>query len=702
MFLLAVAGARAAEESPAIPGVMASSKLEVRFDAKTHEPREIVNRRTKERLDLVPESSFRLELVKLTEKQRLTSLVGAEPATIIDARECTPGTAKQNRSAGTSDVRTLHYRCESGRVTVEYILGANEHFFQKSVRFEPGFAEPYLLRRVSVQQFRFSSRPRELFPFHHGRSVTHFVRRAQGGFFFGVQVPLEVDVAEPDGSIQLDYPVNYRYRGSEAYTAEPAFWGVYRRTGKLAPKVPEYFDECRNSTVPPDLGESRAMLEMVLRLTRPRSRAVTINYNSWMGGLSKNGYGKGAGREDVEQDKKVLRLAKEQFGEFYSNTTIPWGGLGYGMPAVGPEQTEPLASPLQREMLAWAKQNRIGMHTWAPIKGICPWQGLHRYCPKHEAWWGRHEDVEYNCPANRPFMEWFTRLLVALVRRDGYGGYALDEGPPYPRTGLPCDAEGHDHLPGEAGYGYFVARRQLFQTLRKEFGPDFHLEAARPNMDAGIWDARYVDSVFTLSENACERGDDIRYRSRIRHFYHFFPSYLDQLYFRPGKDDPDYLMLSALAVSNTHIVYGIGRTPDERRRVRHWYDWARKHGSLMQQQAIFLPDWPVARSIAVGGSDTERVTFSPYKPGEERCDSYLRLGEDGRGFAFVFNSNEKEAQAVIPLNGTVGLEAAQSYRVERVFPELSQEIPDRLDAQGEIRFTLPPRSVALLSIQPKA
>ncbi len=247
-------------------------------------------------------------------------------------------------------------------------------------------------------------------------------------------------------------------------------------------------------------------------------------------------------------------------------------------------------------------------------------------------------------------MEWFTRLLVALVRRDGYGGYALDEGPPYPRTGLPCDAEGHDHLPGDAGYGYFVARRQLFQTLRKEFGPDFHLEAARPNMDAGIWDARYVDSVFTLSENACETGDDIRYRSRIRHFYHFVPSYLDQLYFRPGKDDPDYLMLSALAVSNTHIVYGIGRTPDERRRVRHWYDWARKHGSLMQRQAIFLPDWPVARSIAVGGNDTERATFSSYKRGEEWCDSYLRLGEDGRGFAFVFNSHEKEAQAAIPLN----------------------------------------------------
>ena len=95
------------------------------------------------------------------------------------------------------------------------------------------------------------------------------------------------------------------------------------------------------------------------------------------------------------------------------------------------------------------------------------------------------------------------------------------------------------------------------------------------------------------------------------------------------------------------------------------------------------------------------VTFSPHRLGQERCDSYLRLGEDGRGFAFVFNSNEKKAQAVIPLNGAVGLEAAQSYRVEHVFPESSEEIPARTDARGEARFTLPPRSVALLSIQPK-
>ena len=89
-------------------------------------------------------------------------------------------------------------------------------------------------------------------PFHHGRSVTHFVRRAKGGFFFGVQVPLEVDVAEPDGSIQLDYPVNYRYRGSEAYTAEPAFWGVYRpRTGKLAPQANRFPNISMNAGIRP-------------------------------------------------------------------------------------------------------------------------------------------------------------------------------------------------------------------------------------------------------------------------------------------------------------------------------------------------------------------------------------------------------------------------------------------------------------------
>ncbi len=659
----------------------------------------MVNRRTGQQLEITPESAFRLDLSRLTGGSIPNT--PTPPATVVDARECTLAAANQKSlGAGQGTVRTLRYHCDAGAVEVEYTLGAEDHFIRKALRFEPGFPEPYLLHRVSMQQFRLRPEAGELVPFHHGRSVTYFMRQKTGGFFFGVEVPLETAGRTPDGSLHLAYPVNYRYPGGETYVAEPAFWGVYRLTGTTAPAVPANFDECRNSKVPPDLGESRAMLDMVVRQTQPRPHAVTVNFNSWEGGLSRKGYGRAATSADIEQDKKVLLLAKEQFGEFYSNTTIPWGGMGYDMPLAGPEQTEPPASALQKEMLEWARENQIAMHTWAPLKSICPWLGIHRYAPGHEPWWGREKDVQYNCPANRPYMRWFTALLIRLMRRDGYGGYALDEGEPHPRTGLPCAAVGHDHLPGDASYGYFAARRQLFRTLRREFGRDFHLEAARPNMDAGVWDATYVDGVFTLSENSVENGDDIRYRSRIRHFYHFVPSYLDQVYFRPGAGDPDYLILSALAVSNTHIVYGVGQTEAERKRIRYWYDWARRNGEILRRPATFLPEWPVVRSIPVGGGHTGRIDVSPYEPGKERCDSYLRAGADGAGFAFFFNSNDRAAAAFIPLDARSGLDGKRRYRFRRVYPESSAGIPSTSGIVREVRVTLPARSAALLSLEP--
>ena len=149
-----------------------------------------------------------------------------------------------------------------------------------------------------------------------------------------------------------------------------------------------------------------------------------------------------------------------------------------------------------------------------------------------------------------------------MIRRDGFSGFIVDEGPPFPRTHLPCFSTGHDHLPGDASYGYFVARREFFKTLRREFGPGFILEGQRPNMDTGIWDAIYLNYLFTPSERTVDTGDEIRFRSRLRHYYHFVPSTMDQIYFQPSPStmDIDYLMLSALAVSNVHMIDRLAQT----------------------------------------------------------------------------------------------------------------------------------------------
>jgi hypothetical protein len=653
---------------------MTSTELCVQFDAETHEPRVIVHRETNQTLTLVPESAFRLELDKLKGTDVPPELASQSPSVIIDARQCEIIRAEQRGQRNSGFTRTVSYKSPLGRIDVKYTLAAGDHFIQKRILFKPAFSESYLLRRVNVQQFRFQKPPKSLIAFRHGRCITHFVRREKSGFFFGVQVPIEVNVKDPAASIGLGYEANYRYPSREPYMAETAFWGVYRPTRTFAPPVPARIDECRNSTTPPDLGESAAMLAMVRRLTNPVPEAVSVNYNSWEGKLSRNGYGARGTAADVAQDKKVLSLAKEQFGKFYTLPTIPWGGMGFDMPQLGPDAAKPLTSPLQRDILKWAREQKIDLHTWAPLKSICPWLGVHRYAPNHEPWWGHHENVKYNCPANREYMAWFTDLLVAQIRRDGFRGYALDEYMPQPRTGLPCTARGHDHVPGDASYGYFVARRDLFRKLRREFGKEFHLQAARPNMDAGIWDALYADYVFTISEAEKAGGDEIRYRSRVRHFYHFVPSNMDQVYFRPNlSDDIDYLILSALAVSNRHCVHGLGRDATERRRIRHWYDWARARKDLMMGQVVFLPNWP-------GGG---------------KCDGYIRVDGSGSGYAFVFNANDEIVKMQLPLDERCGLTAGNSYRVQCEFPESRESWTSR----GQVGLTVPARQVMLLSIR---
>ena len=101
----------------------------------------------------------------------------------------------------------------------------------------------------------------------------------------------------------------------------------------------------------------------------------------------------------------------------------------------------------------------------------------------------------------------------------------------------------------------------------------------------------------------------------------------------------------------------------------------------MRRPAIFLPEWP----------------------GDGNCDSYLRLGADQSGYAFVFNANSKGAEAAIPLDERTGLDESKAYRIALAFPERASKpyaVPST--AKGAIRLTIPPRSVYLLALKPEA
>ena len=179
---------------------------------------------------------------------------------------------------------------------------------------------------------------------------------------------------------------------------------------------------------------------------------------------------------------------------------------------------------------------------WSVHCGPNPWWNTAHYCPQYSVWQAKGSD--YTCPTNRDYMGWHFKLLMAMIQR-GYASYAEDEDVPLMSGQVRCNSTAHDHLPGNASYGWFRLRQELYRALRKKFGKDFPIHGYRPQMDLGIWECLPVDNIFTLYEVPPAGGDRIRDWSRIRHYYHFTPSYMDQALISTYSD---YDMLSALAV----------------------------------------------------------------------------------------------------------------------------------------------------------
>jgi hypothetical protein len=276
----------------------------------------------------------------------------------------------------------------------------------------------------------------------------------------------------------------------------------------------------------------------------------------------------------------------------------------------------------------------------------------------------------------------------------GFSGFVSDEPPPGLRYRLSCNKQDHGHLPGDVSYAYFFQRRAMFQAMRREFGPDFELQGQRPHMDAGIWDATYLNSLFTFLENPGLKAETFREWARIRRHYTFVPSYMDQIMVQPGFEPVDYAMLSALAVSSNYLFIAPIRKEHlkeakaisasstrmarglaefkERERVRFWLDWARQNREYMDE-VIDLPDWPS------GGNP----------------DGYLRI-KNGAGFAFLFNSGDLEQTISIPLSSEVKLDGNRTYRLEQLHPPLGLTVT----AQSRTAWKLPPHSACLIAIQP--
>jgi hypothetical protein len=644
-----------------------SHSLSATFDLDSLQMLHLENRITGERMVLAPRGGITLEL-----EQGVVELPGVQ-AKLLEADD---------------HCLQVHYASDLFEVEVAYTLQQERHFLHQQVCFRPRFEGPYLVRRIVLQQFGLPGDAAALVPFQHGQCRTYFLRQQAGGFMFGVMVPVLDEEQDDLGHIVLGYPVNYRFEAAEDCVAETLFWGAYRLTGRRAPPVAERVKECVQSTRPPDHGESEAMLAMVKTMLERPWRGPVVAVNGCMNKTTLDPYDE-EHRASVEADKQFFIRAQDMLGECIIQTYPTWAGAQVAVHGLTSRDTRLPEMPVRDEFLQWSAANGFRVCSYTPLKGPFPWNFCGRelfvYCRDRPEWQGQCDDPKcsnrpYNCPVNRPYMRWLTQVLTDDLRRHPQiGEWVLDESLPAPRYRLPCTKTGHDHLPGDAAYGYFLARRNLFRTIGREF-PGIVLNGERPNMDAGIWDALYLDSLFTLSEMADGVNSDMRRCwSRIRHYYHFVPASLDEaLITHFNAEDPDYIMLSALAVSCNYLVGELPRDWSRvaLRRVRRWVDWARRHAELMQESR-FLPDWPF----------------------QGRCDGYVRVGER-EAYAFFFNSNDRPAAAVLALDESAGLVSGASYRLAlehatgRAAPLRGETV-----TTGQMEFSLPAHTAALLRIE---
>lgn len=581
----------------------------------------------------------------------------------------------------------VRFRCDRFTILLEYRLDEDWHFIQSRLHIQPNFNEPYLIQSIVLCRWPIPLAGIRMIPFRHGQCMTYFFRKAQSAFLTGIQVPIADDEQKETADFfTAGYRANYKMEAGEAYRTETLFWCCGKLTGQFPPAVSPRIKECCQSAIPPDLGEVSAMLEMVKIQKPPVLRDIYINYNGCQGGGSYKSYTGDFADEAISNDQALLENVMALFGHFNWISSTTWGGASDAVRSLTPADTEMPQIPKLDSFYRWCGNRGIDISAYMPMKGIFPWGfkngGEHMYgipyCENDRSWQGICEQTSskgaaYNCPVNRPFMKWFTKIVISYIRRYSVKQFSSDEWLPSPRYSLPCRAANHDHLPGDASYGYFYVRRRFFEELRKEFGPALNLNGERPQMDCGIWDALYLDSVFTLTEINCgENGDDIRTWSRTRRYYHFFPSYIDEVAVKLGVDDTDYIMLSILAVSNNYLFLSSpgNWSRVQKQKVRKWLDWARANTLYMQSDTFFLPVWP----------------------GTGACDMYARA-IDGEAYLFIFNAGEDPCRAVFPIANEYGLITGAKYSFQPIYPK-NAVIPKQ--QQDALLIDMPKRGALLL------
>ena len=251
-------------------------------------------------------------------------------------------------------------------------------------------------------------------------------------------------------------------------------------------------------------------------------------------------------RQDVDADMKSIDFLR-QCGVDWLSDSHPWGGetgkmnFPGGQPAVsawGAVPRVPGTCPSSRREgrdVRYAQQQSSldGRQTFSSGQTRMAYED----CKGGLSGERDHPEGPGNCLANRPFLDWLTRINLQGLATGYYGGLGIDgdffgTGGWY-TTVIPatCTSDRHDHLPGDSNYACQRALQQLIDNLRRHH-PELYILTCRPPMDLGVWSLHNVDACFTLLEAGTQAnltaGDQIRTWSRKRVHHDFFPHYLDQ------------------------------------------------------------------------------------------------------------------------------------------------------------------------------
>ncbi|MCM8762054.1 MAG: hypothetical protein NC929_01885, partial [Candidatus Omnitrophica bacterium] len=373
---------------------LVSNILEVVFDTSNFEIVSIYNKSTCEKITLKPITSFRIEF----------------ETEALDSSDCRKTLVSSN-----NNTLKVRYEGENYEIEITYTLKPSLHFLQRRLFLIPKHNNSYLIRRIDLLTFSLEPASGKLIPFQHGQCRTYFFRKDRCGFMFGIQVPVLDEEQKNLGRIVLGYPVNYRFLSGEIYQAEILFWGTYLLTGKFTPPVPLKVKECIQSPNLLDYGESEAMLSMVKSQISPCTGGPVVCFNGCQNNLTRNAYDE-KNIKFLEEDKKILLMAKEMLGDFIAQPAPPWAGAHHTVKKMKSTDCKIPKLPVREEFINWAYQNGIKLGIYISLKGAQPWKWennyLPGYCDDQPHWQGKHENIIYTCPVNRPFMEWLTGILI--------------------------------------------------------------------------------------------------------------------------------------------------------------------------------------------------------------------------------------------------------------------------------------------------